>query len=71
MTGVPVHVPSLLIVSVWVSRVVPVTAGSAVFAGSCAPTVPLGAEVALALPPAFVAVTTTRIVLPTSAGVCV
>ena len=58
--------------NVWLSCGVPEIVGAALFvgattAGAVAVTVVVGAEVALALPALFVAVTTTRIVLSTSA----
>jgi hypothetical protein len=43
-------------------------AGAPLLAGAIAATVALGDELALALPAAFVAVTRTRTVLPTSPG---
>ncbi len=66
----PVQVP-LRAVSVCPSRAVPETAGRAVLTGGAAATTPDCADVALALPPAFVPVTTTRSVEPTSAATCV
>ena len=70
MAGVPVHVP-FDAVSVWPSRAVPEIVGGAVFTGGLPATTPVCAEVALALPPAFVPVTTTRSVPPTSPATCV
>ena len=64
----PVHVPTVE-VSVCPSRSVPETTGRTVFTGGSGATVVVGPESALALPPAFVAVTRTRIVPSTSAGV--
>jgi hypothetical protein len=67
MAGVPVHVP-VLTVSNSPSRVVPVIAGAAVLTGGVAATWAEGAEEADVAPAAFVAVTTARIVEPTSAA---
>ena len=64
----PVHVPSSA-VSVSPSRVVPLIDGSPVFDGAAAPIVGVGSEPASAEPAAFVAVTSTRIVPPTSSEV--
>jgi hypothetical protein len=63
---VPVHVPSVA-VRVWPTSGVPLIAGSAVFTGGAAVTTAVWLLVAARLPPGFVAVTTTRIVEPTSA----
>jgi hypothetical protein len=63
--AVPDHVPGDA-VSVSPSRAVPDTAGIAVFAGGAAATTAVAAEVAVFDPPAFVPVTTTRNVAPTS-----
>ncbi|HVP03109.1 MAG TPA: hypothetical protein VMT10_11110 [Solirubrobacteraceae bacterium] len=49
----------------------PLTTGSAVFAGGAGATSAVCAEVALAEPATLVPVTTTRIVEPTSAGTAV
>jgi hypothetical protein len=65
--GVPLQVP-FAAVRVCPSRAVPLTDGAAVFAGGAATTTALGKLVAGALPPPFRPVTSTRIVLPTSAG---
>ena len=67
--GVPVHVPSEAIVSVCSSRAVPVTAGAATLAGGSGATTAVAVDVAIAVPPSFVAVTCARRVWPTSAGV--
>ena len=66
----PVHVP-FAAVSTSPSPVSPEIVGRAVFTGEAGATTPLCADEALALPPAFVAVTRRRIVLPTSALTCV
>ena len=50
------------------SRAVPETTGTTVFTGGAAATTPVTAETADELPPAFVPVTTTRSVPPTSAA---
>jgi hypothetical protein len=65
--GLPVQSPTDA-VSVCPSRGVPEIAGSATFAGAAtaAVTTVVGCELAAAEPPALVAVTTTRRVLPTS-----
>ena len=65
MFGVPVHVPRST-VSVPPSRVVPEIVGATVLTGGVAATRAVAAVVAVALPAAFVAVTTTRTVLPAS-----
>jgi hypothetical protein len=52
--------------SVSPSRSVPETAGAAVLLGGAAVTTSVAAELVAADPPAFVAVTRTRIVLPMS-----
>ena len=70
MVGVPVHVP-LVAVRAWPSRAVPERAGSAVLAGAAGATSAVTADGVPAEPAAFVAVTTARIRLPTSAGVWV
>jgi hypothetical protein len=44
-------------------------AGAVVLTGATGSTFAVCAAVAVAVPPAFVAVTTTRVVVPTSAGV--
>ena len=66
MLGVPVHVPRSA-VSVSPSRVVPEIDGDAVLTGGVAATRPVWVEVDVVDPAAFVAVTTTRTVEPTSA----
>ncbi len=66
--GEPVQVPSWA-VSVCVSRGVPVIVGTAVFTGGSGSTGADGSDDAVVEPPLFVAVTRTRIVAPTSAGV--
>ena len=66
--GLPLHVP-LLVVSVWPWVVVPLIAGSALFVGAArggAWTAAVCDDVAGVEPPALVAVTTTRMVSPTS-----
>ena len=64
----PLQLPSV-VVSVWPSCCVPLTTGSVTLAGASWPIVPVGAEVAgLEEPASLTAVTTTRIVLPTSSG---
>ena len=69
----PVHVPAVLDVSVWPERGGPVTTGSTVFAGAAGSTIAVCAEVATASPSVLRAVTSTRIVAPTSllVSVCV
>jgi hypothetical protein len=67
IVGVPVHVP-VVELSVWPSSGVPLITGRAVLTGGAAATTAVCEVVALALPAAFVPVTTTRIVEPTSAG---
>ena len=66
IVGVPVQVP-LPAVSVWPSFAVPLIVGATVLTGAVGATTPVWAAVADELPPAFVPVTTTRIVPPTSA----
>jgi len=66
----PVQVP-VVAVSVRPSWAVPVTTGIVTTAGGSAATAVVGADGAFALPPAFVPVTRTRIVAPTSAAVSV
>jgi hypothetical protein len=61
----PVQVP-FEAVSVWPCCGVPEIVGAAVFASATALTAEVWLLVAEALPPEFVAVTTTRIVLPMS-----
>jgi hypothetical protein len=68
MVGVPVQVP-LPAVSVLPSEAVPEIVGGEVLTGGVGSTSPLAELEALAVPPAFVAVSTTFIVEPTSAGV--
>src|SRR6476660_407176 len=68
MVGVPVQVPSAT-VRVRPSRFVPEMVGSAVLAGAAGLTTAVWAEVTGVVPPELLAVTTTRIVLPTSEGV--
>ena len=68
MSGVPVQVPRAA-ASVPPSRAVPDTVGAAVFSGATGATAAVGAECASAVPPSFVAVTTTRTVRPTSVAV--
>ena len=68
IAGVPVHVP-LPAVRVRPSVVVPLTDGAAVLAAGSGATSAVGADGRLSLPPAFVAVSTTRMACPTSAGV--
>ncbi len=67
IVGVPVQVPAVALAT-WPSRSVPLIDGATVFAGAAAVTTAVCADVALALPPAFVPVTTTRMVWPTSAA---
>ena len=62
----PVQVPGSA-VSVWPSSGVPEIDGGVELAGASASTSVESEDVAVSLPPAFVAVTTTRIVPPTSA----
>ena len=64
----PVHSP-VSAVSVSPSRAVPEIDGRAVFAGGVGSTVAVAADDAVSRPPGFVAVTTTRIVWPTSSAV--
>ena len=66
--GVPVQVPWSA-ASVLPSRAVPVIVGGVLSAGATAAIAPLAADAAEALPAAFVAVTSTRTVAPTSAAV--
>jgi hypothetical protein len=66
IVGVPDQDP-VAAVSVSPSRSVPDTAGSAVFVGGAAPITPVAADVVVAEPAAFVAVTCARTVAPTSA----
>jgi hypothetical protein len=66
--AVPVHVP-VAPFRVSPSRAVPAIDGGAVLTGGAALTVVVAAVVAEALPAAFVAVTTARIVRPVSAAV--
>ena len=68
MTGVPAHVPRSA-VSVSPSTRSPEIDGAAVLDGGAGATTALGGEVAVSVPPAFVPLTTTTIVWPTSAGV--
>jgi hypothetical protein len=63
---VPVQVP-FVVVRVWPDWGVPDTVGREATAGGVAVTNAVGAEGALALPPLFVALTTTMSVCPTSA----
>src|SRR5262245_40030417 len=64
--GEPLQVP-VLALSTWPSCAVPDTTGGDTFAGGAAgTTTPVAADTALAEPPAFDAVTTTRTVNPTS-----
>ena len=71
IVGVPVQAPGSA-VSVVPSRVSGETIdGPAVAIGDCATTADVRPETTVALPPAFVAVTATRSVAPTSAGVAV
>ena len=61
-----------MVVSVWPSRSVPLSCGSVTFVGASWVIVPDGGEAEGAEEPAsLTAVTSTRIVLPTSAGVSV
>ena len=62
-----VHSPALA-VSVCPSRASPDTAGGEVFVGAAGSTSAVCAEVALVVPPAFVALTWTRSVVPTSSA---
>ena len=64
---VPVQAPSCA-VSVPPSVAGPVTLGAPVLAGASATTASVAGDVAVSVPPAFVAVTTTRMAWPTSAG---
>jgi hypothetical protein len=64
---VPDQVPTAAL-SVWPSWTVPEIVGGDVFAGGMAATTAVCTDVAPAAPPAFDAVTTTRIVEPTSAA---
>src|SRR4051812_47625731 len=66
--GVPVHVPRSS-VSVSPSRAVPPMVGATVLAGATGSTRPAAPDVAAVDPAALVAVTITRVVVPTSAGV--
>ena len=68
IVGVPVQVPRST-VSVSPSRAVPPTVGATVFAGATGSTRPAAPDVADVDPAVFVAVTITRVVVPTSAGV--
>ena len=68
IVGVPVHVP-VPPVSVWPSVVVPVIAGRTVLSGGVAAITALAALVAGTEPAALLAVTTSRIVAPTSVDV--
>ncbi len=70
IVGEPVHVP-VVVASVRPSRAVPDTAGTTVFTGGTAVMTALWVVVAGVEPPAFVAVTTPRIVEPTSVAVSV
>src|SRR5215210_6367580 len=68
--GLPVHVPSAA-VSVWPSCGMPLIVGGEVLLGAApgaACTIAVATEVALLEPAALLAVTTTRIVMPTSAA---
>ena len=67
IVGVPVQVP-VVAESACSSVAVPEIVGSAVLTGGSGTTTAVWVDVALVLAAAFVAVTTTRIVLPTSAG---
>ena len=58
-------------VMVWPSRTVPVIVGAVALTGGVGSTRLAAADVADALPAAFVAVTTARVAVPTSAGVSV
>ncbi len=62
----PVQTP-VLALSVCPCTALPAICGSAVLAGGDEPTAAVAAEIAVALPPSFVAVTATRIVCPASA----
>jgi hypothetical protein len=64
----PVHVP-LLAVSVWPTCAVPLMVGFAVFCGPAVAetTTAVASEVAVCIPSAFLAETTTRSLWPTSA----
>ena len=55
-----------MVVRVWPSSGVPEITGAAVFAGACASTSSVAAEAAESEPPSLLAVTSTRIVEPTS-----
>ena len=57
-----------VVLRVWPSSGVPEIDGAAVFAGACASTSSVAAEAAESRPPSLLAVTTTRIVEPTSAA---
>ena len=63
---VPLQLPDVA-VSVWPSCAMPDTVGCEVTAGGVGWTVAVGDDVAATLPPAFVAVTRTASVPPTSA----
>src|ERR687884_2385544 len=65
IVGVPVHVPTDAL-SVWPSTAVPEITGGDVFAGGAGVATTVAAELELAEPAAFVAVTATRNVEPTS-----
>jgi hypothetical protein len=67
IVGVPVQVP-VEDVSVWPSSVVPEIAGGTVLTGGSASTSAVSSLVAGVEPAGFVAVTRTRIFVPTSAG---
>ena len=67
IVAAPAHVPSLP-TSVWPSVGVPLTVGGPVFWGAAPEAMTaVAAEGASVVPPAFVAVTSTRSVCPTSA----
>ena len=70
IVGEPVQVP-FVVVRTWPSRAVPETTGMTVLTGATAVMTALWVVVDAVEPPAFVAVTTPRIVLPTSAAVSV
>jgi hypothetical protein len=70
IVGVPLQAP-LSTVSVWPSRTVPVIVGAVPLTGGVGSILALCAAVAVAVPAVFVAVTTTRVVVPTSAEVSV
>ena len=70
LVGLLLHEP-LVVVSVWPCVAVPLTAGAAVFAGGSGTTVAVGSELAVPDPSRLLAVTTDRIVWPTSAAVSV